>query len=79
MFFIDKKYLHKAEDIENVSNWRVSNPPGLSHIYGWDVEDLKSIGGYETVTLKDGTLLPINNKEHSVYFFKLTSPHHSHA
>ena len=74
MFFIDKKYLHKAEDIENVSNWRVSNPPGLSHIYGWDVEDLKSIGGYETVTLKDGTLLPINNKEHSVYFFKLTSP-----
>ena len=74
IFFIDKKYLHKAEDIENVSNWRVSNPPGLSHIYGWDVEDLKSIGGYETVTLKDGTLLPTNNKEHSVYFFKLTSP-----
>ena len=74
MFFIDKKYLHKAEDIETVSNWRVSQQPGLSHINGWDVEDLKNISGYETVTLKDGKLFPINSKEHAVYFFKLTSP-----
>lgn len=73
MFYINKKYLHKAEDVETVSNWRVSQQPGLSFIYGWDVADLANIGGYETVTLKDGTLLPINNKEKLVYFFKLTS------
>ncbi len=73
VFFIEKKYLHKASEIESIENWRVSKMPTASYINGWDSGDLKTMAGYETVTLKDGKELPINNKERRCYFFKLTS------
>lgn len=73
IFFIEKQYLHKAADIENQENWRVSIMPAMTFINGWDAEDLKDWGGYETVTLKTGKLLAVNNKEHRVYFFKTTT------
>lgn len=73
VIFIEKKYLHKASDIEAVDNWRVAIMPTASYLNGWDSADLKALAGYETVTLKGGKELPINNKEKRCYFFKLTS------
>lgn len=73
IFFIEKKYLHKASDIESVENWRTSIMPAFTYLNGWDVNDLASIGGYEVVTLKGGKKLPVNNKERRIYFFKTTS------
>ncbi len=73
VIFIEKKNLRKAEDIEAVSNWRVSIMPTGTYLNGWNVQDLKSLSGYETVTLKTGKELPVNNKEQRIYFFKTTS------
>lgn len=73
VFYINKKHLHKWSDIVNIDNWNVSNMPPASFINGWDTSDLSTIAGYDTIKLKTDKLLPINNKQRHIYFYKITS------
>lgn len=73
IFFINKKYLHKRSDIEDVNNWNTSVMPAASFVNGWDTSDLTTIAGYDTVWLKTNKQLPINNKQRHIYFYKITS------